>query len=546
MTVDYDLIVIGGSTAAIYAAVKASRLKARVALVEPPDFQSNWLSQGVIYTQVLQQVGRAAKQRREADKFFRDSQVPESTTQFATDVPLHSSISVQVTQAKQWADVLLSHRLQKNSPEVLASSGVDVIVGVGEFCRRPHLGFTVNNRLLRGRAYLIATGSDPKIPQIEGLQEVGYLTPPDIWQQMKPQAGEGEEKNKANSNLEGFSSFPLKEKIPLGNKPNLNRRGENLEQLVASTHNLQGSWVVIGGSPLGTQLAQILARLGCDVTLVESGSGILPKEDPEASRLVQAKLEAEGVRLLTQSPVSHVRQIENKKWIQAGNEAIEADEILLACGHQSNLESLNLEGVGVKFHSRGLEINEKLQTTNRHIYACGDVIGGYQLTHVAEYEASIALKNALFAPLFKVDYHSIPWTISCDPQLARVGLTEAQARRRYGKKVWVVRQFFKNLEKAQLLGETTGFCKLVIGGNGEILGASIVGAEASELIGEIALAIRQKIKVGAIARLSHPSLTLSEIIVKTARECQQQGFDRHKTLQDFLEGFFNLRRNWSK
>ncbi|NEO99808.1 MAG: FAD-dependent oxidoreductase [Symploca sp. SIO2E9] len=546
MTVDYDLVVIGGSTAAIYAAVRASSLKARVVLVETPDFQNNCLSQGAIYTQALQQVGRVAQQQREADKFVIDSPAAESTTQVLTDAPWYSLRSVQLTQAREWADILLSNRLQENSPEVLASLGIDLIVGIGEFCRRPRLGFIVNNRLLRGRAYLIATGSRPKIPQIEGLQDVGYLTPPDIWQEAKPKAREPKQENAVKSNLEGFSRFPIGEKVLLDNSPTLNRGGENSEQWTSSSRNLQGSLVVIGGSAIGTQLAQILARLGCDVTLVESGSGILPTEDPEVSRLVQAQLEAEGVRLLTQSPISHIRQIENKKWIQAGNEAIEADEILLAYGHQSNLEDLNLEGVGVKFDSKGLELNEKLQTTNRRIYACGDVIGGYQFAHIAEYEASIALKNALFAPLFKVDYRSIPWAISCDPQLARVGLTEVQARRRYGKKVLVVRQYFKILEKAQLLGATSGFCKLVLCRNGEILGASIVGAEASELIGEIALAIQQKIKVSAIANLPHVSLTLSEIIGKTAREWQQQGWAGKTTLQNFLESFFNLRRNWSK
>lgn len=545
MTVDYDLIVIGSSPGAIYAAVKASGLKARVALVEPPGFQNNWLSKGAIYTQVLQQVGGVAHQQREANRFVIDSQVAESTTQISTDLSSERSISVQLTEATERADILVSNRLQENSAEVLASLGIDVIVGCGEFCRRPRLGFRVNNRLLRGRAYLIATGSRPEVPQIEGLQEVGYFTPLDFWQETKPKAGE-EEENAAKSNLEGFSSFTLREKVLLGNRANLNREGENSQQLTPSAQNLPGSWVVIGGSAIGIQLAQIMAKLGCDVTLIESGSGILPKEDLEASRLVQAQLEAQGVRILTKSQISHVRQIENKKWIQAGNEAIEADEILLAYGNESNLESLNLESVGVKFDRKGLELNEKLQTTNRRIYACGDVIGGYQFAHIAEYEASIALKNALFAPLFKVDYRSIPWAISCDPQLARVGLTEKQARKRYGKNVLVVRQYFKTLEKAQLLGKTSGFCKLIIRPHGEILGASIVGAEASELIGEIALAIRQKIKVGDLAYLPHVSLTLSEIISKTARECQQQDLERHKNLQNFLESFFNLRRNWSK
>jgi pyruvate/2-oxoglutarate dehydrogenase complex dihydrolipoamide dehydrogenase (E3) component len=296
---------------------------------------------------------------------------------------------------------------------------------------------------------------------------------------------------------------------------------------------------------MATELAQTLLRLNCDVTLIVQGSHILPNEDPEASGLVQAQLEAEGIRILTDSPVTQFRRIEDKTWVQAGNRAIEADEIVLATAWQLNVAGLNLEGVGVKFHPQGLALNEKLQTTNPRIYACGAVAGAYQSAHIAQYEASIALKNALFAPLFNVDYRGIPRTIFCDPQLSRVGLTEAQARLRYGKDVFVVRQYFKSLDKAQLTGETTGFCKLVGRQNGEILGASIVGSDASEAIAAIALAIRQKMKVNAIANFPQVSPTFSEIVHKTALEWQRQRQHRNQTLQDFLEGFFNFRRKWS-
>ncbi|NEQ22391.1 MAG: NAD(P)/FAD-dependent oxidoreductase [Microcoleus sp. SIO2G3] len=489
MTVEYDLIVIGGSTAGIYAAIAAAKLKARVALIENERVQTNWLGHGAIYAQALNQVGRVREQVREATQFGVHFPLADATEQSQVS-------SVQLNEAMQWAQTVVYTCSEQNSPAILASLGVDVITGIGEFCRRPHLGFVVNDRRMRSRAYLIATGSRPVIPDIAGLPTIGYLTPADIWQ------------------------------------PNFAQR-------------LQGNWVVIGDGPIGTELAQTLARLNCEVTLVINASHILPDEDPEASRLVQAQLEAEGIRVLTESPVAHVRQIEGKKWVQAGNRAIEADEILLATDHQLNVEAFNLEGVGVKFTPQGLELNEKLQTTNSRIYACGNVAGGQPFAHIAQYEASIALKNALFAPVFKVDYHGIPWAVFSNPQLARVGLTEAQARGRYGKDVFVVRQYFKTLDKAQILGDTTGFCKIVGRENGEILGASIVGADASELIGVIALAIRQKLKVKAIANLPQISPTLSEIIHKTAIEWQQQRRSRNKSLQNFLEGFFNLRRNWS-
>ncbi len=515
MTVEYDLIVIGSSTAGTHAALAAAHLNARVALVENEQLQMNWLGHGALYTQALTHISRVAQQVRDASQFGIYSSSADSAQQ-------RQSPAIQLTEAMQWAQNVVSTCSEQTSPAILASLGVDVITGSGEFCRRPHLGFVVNNRRLRARGYLIATGSQPAIPNIEGLQTIGYLTPADIWSE-----GLKTGRLQVEEGLQVESSNP-----PSNVQP--------------SSLQLQGSWVVIGGDPIAVELAQTLARLNCDVTLVVSEPHILPKEDPEASHLVQAQLEAEGVRILTESPVTQVRWIDDKKWVQAGNRAIEADEILLATGQQPNVESLNLESVGVKFHAEGLQLNEKLQTTNPRIYACGDVAGGYHFAHIAQYEAGIALKNALFASLFKVDYRGIPWAIFCDPQLARVGLTEAQARRRYGKDVFVARQYFKTVDKAQMLGETTGFCKIVGRENGEILGASIVGPDASELVGAIALAIRQKIKVKAIANLPHVSSTLSEITHKTALEWQRQRQIRNKSLQNFVEGFFNLRRTWSK
>jgi pyruvate/2-oxoglutarate dehydrogenase complex dihydrolipoamide dehydrogenase (E3) component len=535
MTVEYDLIVIGGSTVGTYAAVTAARLNARVALVAPQPLQTNWLGYEGIYTQALAQVGRVVQQVRNAPQLGIHCSTADSTEQ-------HQVPFVQLTEAMQWAQSVVSTCSEQNSPAILGSLGIDVITGAGEFCRRPHLGFVVNNRRLRARAYLIATASRPYVPDIDGLQTVSYFTPADIWQEElhvgKLQV-ERLENNLQPSNLQHSNLQPSNFQPSTPTQP--------------STRLLQGSWLVIGASPIGVELAQTLARLNCEVTLAANTSQILPKEDPEASRLVQAQLEAEGIRVLTESPVTQVRRIEDKIWVQAGDRAIEADAILLATGQQPNIEGLNLEGVGVKYNRQGLVLNEKLQTTNPRIYACAVVAGGYPFAHIAQYEASIALKNALFAPLFKVDYRAIPRSIFCDPQLAQVGLTESQARQEYGKDVFVVRQYFKILDKAQLLGETTGFCKIIGRQNGEILGASIVGPQASELIGAIALFVRHKIKVKANpfgtaslhADFPHVSPTLSEIIHKTALEWQQQRYNRNKTLHNFLESFFNLRRNWS-
>jgi pyruvate/2-oxoglutarate dehydrogenase complex dihydrolipoamide dehydrogenase (E3) component len=488
MAVDYDLAIIGSSRAGLYAAAAAASLKARVALVtlSAPGSASFEESYRGLCGKALTEVSSVAQRLAHAHQEGIHSTQLENT-------PAPEEISVRFSEALQWAAGVASNLEQTHSPEVLASLGVDVIAGAGQFYPKPHLGFEVKDRRIRARTYLLATGSKPAVPEIEGLSATGYLT------------------------------------------------GVTLGQL-AKAKQLPQNLIVIGGAPTGTELAQTFARLGSSVTLVVKSPRILPQEDPEAALLVQAQLEAEGVRVLTNTEATQVRRIEGKKWVQAGNLAIEGDEILLAAGQMPDVASLNLESVGVKLHRRGIELNEKLQTTNPRIYACGDAAGGERAPHVAQYEAGVALKNALFLPVFKVDYHGIPRAIFTDPQVARVGLTESQALSRYGRDVLVLRQYFKTVAKAQLRGETTGFCKIAVRRNGEILGATVAGADAGELIHSIALAVRQKIKIGAIADMPHIWPTLSEIAGTTAAEWRRLRLAGNPRLQDFLEGLFNWRR----
>jgi pyruvate/2-oxoglutarate dehydrogenase complex dihydrolipoamide dehydrogenase (E3) component len=493
MAVEFDLVVIGNNTAAISAAVAAARLQARVALVAPQlDFKANLesvtkLELSSIFNQALAQAAGVAYK---IDNAANDCIYPgdDSTNE-------QSSTLSQLNTAWDWAKAVVSTIEEQHSLAVLASLGVDVVAGNGEFCRRPHLAFVVKNRHLRARAYLIATNSRLAIPYIDGLETTGYLTAANFHQ-----------------------SFPQK---------------------------LPQSWIVIGNGAVATEISQTLVRLGVSVTLVVRGARILPQEDLEISQLLQAQLEAEGVRILTETKVEQVKRIDSKKWVLAGNKAIEVDEILLAAGSVPNTEGLNLEGVGVKINQRGLQLNEKLQTTNPRIYGCRDVIKGYHFPHLADYEAKVALKNALFFTVFKVNYRGIPAVISTDPQLARVGITEAQAIRRYGKDVMVLRQYFQTVSKAIIMGETTGLCKILVRRNGEILGAAIVGAEAGELMSAIALAMRQKLKISAIADSPHISPTMSEIVTQTAAEWNQLRLSNNTFLQDLLENFFNVCRSWS-
>ena len=491
---DYDVVIIGGTTAGRYAALTATYLQARVALVEPPNHsqelslaEKHFPISGMKYSQALIEVGRFTQQLDFAQQFI--SRIEENAAPPKT--------AVEFDTVALWAKSVVSNIEEIYSTAALAAAGVDVIVSKGEFVVKPDLAFAVNGRNLRSRTFLLATPSQPAIPEIEGLLSTGYFTTETIGQ-------------------------------------------------LSELKKLPDTLVVIGGDPAGAELAQTFARLGVRVTVVVKSSHILAKEDAEAARLVQAVMEAEGVRILTQTEVTQARIIDGKKWIQAGNEAIEADEILVAAGRKMpNFELLNLSAARVKFNEKGLILNDKLQTTNPRIYACTDVSRSYPFPHIANYEAKIALKNALFFPIFKVDYRGIPWAIFSDPQLARVGITEAQAKTKYGDDVLVCREYFKMIDKAQMRGETTGFFKLIGRRSGEILGATIVGPQAAELIHSIALAIRQGLKVDAIAELPHIWPTLSEINAKTAAAWQQQRFQSQPFLPNLLEKLFHWRRYWN-
>ncbi|VXD14527.1 Mercuric reductase [Planktothrix serta PCC 8927] len=475
---DYDLVILGGSLTGRYAALLAAQMQARVALVEPKEPS---LKQG--YQELFPLAASVQN--------LRQIPLPENCNSRS---PLNGK------QAKLWGDLIRANCAEIYSPQRLASWGIDLIMGQGEFIQSPRLGFSINSRILRSRTYLLALASPPKIPPIEGLLSTGFIT---------------------SKTLDLF-----------------------LDKRQNGSETVRQRLAIIGGDPTGVELAQLLTRLGIEVIMVVKGSQILGKEDPEAVQLIQAQLEAEGVRIFTQTPVIQVKQIEDKKWVQAGNTALEVDEILVACGSQTDLEGLNLNRVGVIFQGNNLDFNEKLQTSNPRIYGCGEILGGYSFEHIAQYEAQIAIKNALYWPKFKVNYQGIPWAIFSDPQLARVGLTETQAKRRYGTQVIVERQSLKMIAHAHIWGETTGFCKLVGLSNGKLLGATVVGSQGSEFIHTLALAIRQGVNLKTLAEFPAIIPTFSEVYHQSAIAWVNQRRRQNTVLFDGIENLFHWRRYW--
>jgi dihydrolipoamide dehydrogenase len=351
-----------------------------------------------------------------------------------------------------------------------------IIVKFGEVSFNSATELTLNGEKFSSRSSLIATGSRPLVPQIESLADIGYLTNEDVF---------------------------------------------NLKQLPASL-------VVIGGGPIGVELGQAFQRLGVNVTIIEGLDRILPREDPEVSATLAEVLRSEGINIVTNAIFVNARHDGNQKVVTAkqGEQLLNfsAGEILLTLGRRPNIEGLHLEAAGVTFDSKGIKVNEHLQTSTPNIFAIGDVIGGYLFTHVAAYQAGVAVRNVL-VPLGKkkVDYRVLPWCTFTDPEVARVGLTPDEAKNQY-KQTRIVKFPVADIDRAQAESETTGFIKLVLAGKKEeIVGAHMVGAHAGELLGELALAMRHHLALNDILNTIHAYPTMSSGIQQTAFEAYLHG-----------------------
>ena len=402
-------------------------------------------------------------------------------------------------KADNWLKITKNTVQSINSLTNLAALGVDIIAGKGEFYRLPQLGLQVKQRKLRSRNFLLATGTNfvPNFLESNVCQD--YLTLRDL---------------------------PAK-------------------SLVDLPHNI----IIVGSDPTALELAQGLVRLNKQITLVVPQSRILPQEDLDISTLVQAQLEAEGIEVYTNSTVSQIKVIDRQKWLQAGDRALPADEIIIADCRQPNIKGLNLTGVGVEYNRQRVFVNQKLQTSNPRIYACGDLIGGYYLSNITRYEINLILKNTLFINRYKVNYHAVPWAVYTQPNLARVGLNEKQAKQKYAADFLVVKQHFSTVEQAQILNKTTGFCKLLVRQNGEIIGCSIIGDRAIELIVIPTFTIQHQIKLDAnpmrgLTSLSIPTIypSMTEILTQASNNFYQQKLQQNSRLSNRLKTWFSLRK----
>ncbi|HEX5055519.1 MAG TPA: FAD-dependent oxidoreductase [Gammaproteobacteria bacterium] len=446
---DANLAVIGAGSAGLVSAYIAAAVKARVFLIEKNKMGGECLNTGCVPSKALLRAARFYDQVRRASDFGFD----QATAGF------------RFARLMARVHSVISKIEPHDSVERYTQLGVDCIQGEAKI--ESPWQVRVGERVITVRNIIVATGSKPLIPDIPGLTNIDYLSSDNLWE---------------------LQELP----------PRL---------------------LVLGGGPIGCELAQGFARLGSRVTQVEMQDCLLGREDPEVGAFIAERFRAEGIELLLgHRALSFIREksggvlicenLASKQQVR-----IAFDKVLLALGRRPDAHGFGLEQLGVEFNDNGtIKLNEYLQTRLPNIYACGDVAGPYQFTHTASHQAWYCVVNALFGSLrkFKVDYSVIPWATFTDPEVARAGLNETEARERHIP-FETTRYDLSELDRAIADGEACGFIKvLTVPGKDRILGVTIVGAQAGELIAEYVLAMKHRIGLNQILGTIHIYPTLAE------------------------------------
>lgn len=352
-------------------------------------------------------------------------------------------------------------------PETFEALGMTAIENASVHFVDPHT-IEVNGKTLRAGKFLIATGSSPLVPPVPGLSGVPYHT----------------------------------------------------NETIFTLATLPASLTIMGGGPIGIELAQAMNRLGVAVTVVEMAPAILIREEAELSAMLAGILAREGIRLLTGAKVLSAENPEKPTVVyekDGKSDKISADALLIAAGRKPNTEGLGLETIGLAHDRRGIAVDNHMRTNVKNIYAAGDVVGPYQFSHVANYQAIAATSNALLPIRRSVNYDAVPWCTFTDPELARSGLTEAEAQEKFGSKIRVYRAKYAKLDRARTEHTTEGLAKFVCHANGKILGVHILGERAGEVMHEAHAARTLGIPLYRLDKVIHTYPTYSELIRQAAR-----------------------------
>jgi pyruvate/2-oxoglutarate dehydrogenase complex dihydrolipoamide dehydrogenase (E3) component len=449
---NYDLIVIGGGAGGLTVAAGAASMGAKVALVEKEKQPGgDCLHYGCVPSKALIESAKKVYTSRKA------------ADEFGFEIQGKADLSVAKKRVKSAIAEIQKH----DDADRFRDMGVDVYHGYGRFKDKHHIHID-SGEVIKGKRIVIATGSRPAIPPIEGIESVHYMT------------------------------------------------NETIFELEETPNRL----VVVGAGPIGLELAQSLARFGSKVTVVEFAPTIFGREDAELVPYVQEALEKE-LTFKLDTKVEMVEEKSNGEKIVTINsngvkETIMTDAILVAAGRKPNIDKLGLEGIGVQVDRGSIVVGDTLQTSIPHIYAVGDVTGAFPFTHAAGLEGKVVIANAVFGLKKKVSYDHVPWVTYTDPEVFHLGLTEAEAREKVGDEIQVYRVATDDVDRFVADRQLDGFLKVITDKNGKIIGAHAVGKGAGDWMQELVFAKQNGHKIGDISNVIHPYPTHGAILQRAA------------------------------
>ncbi len=446
----YNLVVVGGGTAGLVSAMGAAGLGAKVALIERDLLGGDCLNVGCVPSKAMLSVGRFVHNLKRAETL---------------GVQLPGAPEVDFQQVMSRLRKLRAQISPHDSAARFREAGIDVFMGHGQFTSRTEI--QVGESVLKFSKAVIASGAKAATLDIPGYKEAGVLT---------------------NETVFSLTALPAR-------------------------------LVVVGGGPIGCELAQVFAQLGSQVTQLERSPRILPREESDASELVNKSMQGDGVTILTNTEITRMSQQAEQKVVTIkdhdGERDLVCDAILSAVGRAPNVTGMGLESAGVSHDPRtGIEVNDKLQTTNPNVYAAGDVASRYQFTHAADFMARVVIQNALFLGRQKVSSLLIPWATYTSPEVAHVGMYPDEAKaRNIATDCYEVH--FSEVDRSILESDTDGFVRVIVArGKDKILGATIVAPHAGDLISELTVAMKNKIGLKGIANTIHPYPTHAEALRK--------------------------------
>lgn len=444
---DYDIAIIGAGAGGLVVAAVAANLGHKVVLFEKHKMGGDCLNYGCVPTKASIAATKALYNLKEAHKFGVFTYNAE----------------MDFKRMKRHVQHVIDSIAPHDSEERFEGLGVKVVRGKAKFINKTTI--LANDQKYKAKRFVIATGSHPFIPPIKGLDNVPYLT----------------------------------------------------NETILEINECPKHLVIVGGGPIGCETAQSYRRMGARVTIIEATSSVLLRDEPQISKMLVEQFAKEGIQILTSSHVNDVwktnSEIHLNLDINGTEKKIICSHILMSTGRKANTENIGLKKAGVTYTTKHIVVDKSMRTSNKSIYAIGDVAGPYQFTHMAGYQASIVISRMLFGNIFaKANYSAVPWCTYTDPELAHVGMTEEQAKEKFGtKNVRCITLPFNSTDRAKAERKTRGMIKVIFGKKGKILGATILGHLAGEIIQQWSILITHKMSAKHLLKVILPYPTFSEI-----------------------------------